>query len=571
MRPSCVPEGRTFWPLTDPVTDYSRVVMIVIDYFQRVRQRLRIAGYRNVLLFFANDGLYFLKSTLFVKGSPMKSRRSKARFTTALACLLLVTFQSIAGGAKAYPGFNFYTNGNACYLKDMKGKTIHTWTSAYPVMSHAYLLRDSSVLFPYAVAGNTGITSEMPGGGFQIIKWDNTIAWNFTYYDTSFIPHHDCDYYYSTNNLAELPAIITIVATKEKTDGRISEKIVEIKPTGPTTADVIWQWYAYDHATSNGTDEPGLLDLTKGGESGYDGQWLHANSVQVNPKLNQLVIGLNWFKEFIVIDHSTTTAEAAAHSGGKYGKGGDILYRWGNPSNYGCPGTQYLDRPHGASWIPDYMPGTAKPLPGAGHVLTISNYTQKGFEIALPGTNGVYPRSPGSAFGPSTPAWTVGLPGIGADQGNLQRLPNGNTLACFGANGFNPGIYEYDSSGDTVWAMFVAANEALRYDSAYLGSTKLDTAGASPVIARVQASAAHCGAPSVCCKGFGDRQKFTVAGHGASPKECSVFTASGELVMRKTMRGNVFFWDKKDRPSGMYLMRVTGATGSIGATFFLSK
>ena len=61
----------------------------------------------------------------------------------------------------------------------------------------------------------------------------------------------------------------------------------------------------------------------------------HTNAVSYNPGLDQIVISVPGYGEIFVIDHSTTTQEAKGSTGGKYGHGGDLLYRWGNPMNYG--------------------------------------------------------------------------------------------------------------------------------------------------------------------------------------------------------------------------------------------
>lgn len=62
---------------------------------------------------------------------------------------------------------------------------------------------------------------------------------------------------------------------------------------------------------------------------------MHSNSVVYIPEYAQIVVTVFNYSELWVIDHSTTTAQAATHAGGRYGHGGDLLYRWGNPSAYG--------------------------------------------------------------------------------------------------------------------------------------------------------------------------------------------------------------------------------------------
>jgi hypothetical protein len=183
--------------------------------------------------------------------------------------------------------------------------------------------------------------------------------------------------------------------------------------------------------------------------------WTHFNAVDYNADLDQILVSTPEFSEIWVIDHATTTAEAASHSGGRRGKGGDLLCRWGNPANYrsGTPADKRLFYQHNAQWIPNG-------LPGAGHVLVFNNGSRRPDgsyssvdEIILPvDSDGIYPHDEGKAWGPAEPVWSYSAPTKGdffsSFISGTHRLPNGNTMICSGANGT---LFEVTPEKEIVW------------------------------------------------------------------------------------------------------------------------
>ena len=97
------------------------------------------------------------------------------------------------------------------------------------------------------------------------------------------------------------------------------------------------------------------------------------NAIDYNPDLDQIALSVRGNSEVWIIDHSTTTAEAAGHSGGKRGKGGDLLYRWGNPLTYraGTASDQRYFQQHDVEWV---RPG----YPGAGNLTCYNNGLGRG-------------------------------------------------------------------------------------------------------------------------------------------------------------------------------------------------
>lgn len=452
-----------------------------------------------------------------------------------------------------YEGLTFYSSGSSAYLYDMDKNLVHEWKSTYNAAATAHLLRDSSVLYSGRdLNGWTG--GVLQGGRFQIIKWNGDLAWDFRYSSSDYCPHHNMEIMYYTDDPNEVPNVMAALYVNETGVSR-PDKLVEIKPTGLTTGEVVWEWYSWEHRTNDPDNHPELLDQSS---SGGMGDWTHVNNISWNRELDQLVVDIKSFLEIIIIDHSTTTQEAAGSTGGTYGKGGDILYRWGQASNYGISGSDDLRGFHGGAWVHTVCPRTFEELPGGGNVIIFHNDQDELLEIELPGAgDGIYPRDPGEAFGPDSPVWTSDQ-NLAGHEGSVQKLPNGNVL--YGDP--TAGIVEITSDGDVVWSLSTRCNQARRYSYSYLDQSVGVTE--KPVSYKKDLSFYIHYDPQ-------NSHAKILFNNPVNNAQVTIFTINGKKVFSNNCIEKHLYWNIKNQPCGIYIVQVKIGNESISKFFNLVK
>jgi hypothetical protein len=507
-----------------------------------------------------------------------------ATFSRTLAVVLsgIISMCGILfASSSTFDGYTFVFSGSTATLYGMDKQIVHQWTGlANNAACCADLLRDSSILWQSSVT-NSGWknTGALQGGRIQIIKWDKTVAWDYTYANVNYMPHHDMEPVYYTNDPKEKPNILVVCYTAW------GDKIAELKPTGLNTAEVVWEWCATDHTcdSGKGADKPELLDKAKGGAGmggiGGSGGFfpgnrafdqMHTNNVSFNRTLNQLILSVKGFNEVMVIDHGTTTAQAKGTTGGRWGKGGSILYRWGMPSNYGVSGTQLLKGQHCGSWIPDTMFGTGLPIPGAFNMVCVDNGNKRVVEIVPAGTkNGTYPRTAGAAFGPASTLWTYSVSDVQGNEGTVQRLPNGNTVICTGGTGTGMGgtgcrVFEINPAGTVVWELkdIPQSSEGVRYAYGYLGAKVGVMLDATPDYS-TRRTARIVANPLTGRISLSSNFDYVNA-------LLSLFSMDGRELKRAALpcaQG----WDLGNRPNGQYLVQINSASGIMRDRIFIQR
>ena len=354
------------------------------------------------------------------------------------------------------------------YMIDEESQVLQTWDSNYLPGLSVYWNPDNSIYRAMLIPGGGDIGGQ--GGGIQKIASDGTILWEYTYTSSTYWAHHDF-VPLSNGNVLMLaretktfqeateegrnPDVIQLIQGDPQTDF-----IIEVQPTGPTTGDIVWEWHAWDHliqdfdSSKNNfgvvRDHPELIDINYHNEVSAD--WLHTNSLDYNEQLDQILISVRTFNEIWVIDHSTTTEQASGHTGGLSGKGGDLLYRWGNPEAYdrGSSSDRELFWQHDAVWVPDTYPGE-------GNILIFNNGVGRGYssvdEITPPiDSQGAYTLTQ-EGYGPFSLTWSyVAQPPEDFYALHLSgqcRLQNGNTLILQGERGH---FFIVDTNQEILWS-----------------------------------------------------------------------------------------------------------------------
>lgn len=376
---------------------------------------------------------------------------------------------------KAFDGYNliFPHNQPDVYLFNNCGEIVHVWrdSSVWRPGNTAYITEQGKLIKTKRSKNVVGNPIWFGGGGaiVEIRDWDNNLEWSFEINDSLQRLHHDIApmpngnilmIVWQKKNLQEL-----IAAGRDTSlyDDKVlhSESVIEVNPS---TGNIVWQWNLWDHMVQEYdstkanfgivADNPGKVNINY--NHVRDGSWFHMNAIDYNAELDQIIVSVPTHNEIWIIDHSTTTAQAATDKGGLSGRGGELMYRWGNPAVYnkGNVIPQQAFYQHGVHWIQRFI---SPSNPNFGKICFFNNRAGADFsEVTLLTApwdmyEWKYTRTQG-AWGPAEADQTIRHPEtqkLFSDiLSNAQYLPNGNFLVLSGRTGY---IFEVTPDQKVVW------------------------------------------------------------------------------------------------------------------------
>ncbi|MBB78023.1 MAG: hypothetical protein CL844_03355 [Crocinitomicaceae bacterium] len=404
---------------------------------------------------------------------------------------VLFCFQNL--NSQSFNGYALYNlqNQNTTYLIDDQGNIAHNW-SCSSSCNYTVLLKENGNIVRGTKYNNNQLNGAAVGGKIQELDPNANVVWEYVYSNSDHVSHHDITLLPNGNVILTAWEVkSTAELIQAGFDNPSSEKwpthFVELQQNG-TSADIVWEWHIWDHLIQDHdptkdnygivANHPELMDINAvsggggpggggpggGGPGGGGGDWFHVNGVDYNEDLDQLVFSSRFASEIFIIDHSTTTAEAAGHTGGNSGMGGDFLYRWGNPSNYGSSASQTIPNAvHDPRWIKD----DGRPL--GGYIQYFNNSGAPGggstVEAIQAPENGYLYNFSGNSYGPANYDFQHVCLASANGQSASDAMSNGNIFVNVSQNY----MYEVDQTGNVVWQYNAGPTKAFRYECDHPG------------------------------------------------------------------------------------------------------
>ncbi len=361
----------------------------------------------------------------------------------------------------------------SAYLVDNCGYKINEWQREFLPGLGGYFL-DNGLMLRTNKYGSSTFFQASTGGHIELVDFDNNVVWSYPFSTDTYIQHHDAKYMPNGNILLIGWELIDVAEQESlgKSNSLMSipylwgEFIWEVKPIGSNDIEVVWEWHLKDHFVQDFdssldnygiiSENPELVDINYLGPGAWDDDdWWHCNAIDYNEELDQILLNSRNNNELWIIDHSTTTEEAQGHSGGRSGKGGDLLYRWGNPEAHDAGNSFHLKMygSHGHHWIP-------KGYANEGKIMYFNNgddrpegyYSTVEIIDPIPDENGNYSLNNQGQFFPYEPTIVYQAPWpfdfVSTYLSNAHMLENGNVFINEGGNGR---FFEINEDQEIVW------------------------------------------------------------------------------------------------------------------------
>jgi len=343
---------------------------------------------------------------------------------------------------------------NRVYLMNKEARLLHEWTLTNNIGNDVFLLPNGKLLASLE-SDDPQIKLGGKGGRIQMVAPDNTVEWDFIYSSLEGETHHDVEQLPNGNIIAMVWQRLTATEAAQAgfmlEEDVFPESIIEINPA---TDEIVWEWQSKDHLIQDHdsdkdnfgvvSEHPELIDINYiprlGTLAEVKGDIMHANAIAYDEVNDVILLSVNFYSEVWAIDHSTSTAEADGHSGGNYGKGGDLIYRFGNPETYqNTAGTRLFHNNH----FPNLLRGVDQ-----GKMLIFSNGNDieqsTVYEMELPSAYDLQENINNEL----EITWSFTDPDLYSGKvSGAVPLPNGNILITEGDFGF----WEVTREKEVVW------------------------------------------------------------------------------------------------------------------------